>query len=278
MKSTFRLPLSLGLLVALSFGPLGCVRPKPDPTPQPSRISLAPTATQATAIETPSPTGEPSAEQTPSVPAEGDATPTPIEVEVITEPTAAPTDSASEGTGETSTQDPTGAPAAASEISYEVRWGDTLSAIARRFGTTVAAIQARNPRIANTNWINAGWVLVIPTGQGASGAPVAGETGDYVIQYGDTLATIARRFGVTISALAQANPWITNRNSIPTGRHLVIPAGGDWTPSGRTHTVRYGDTLASIARSYGVSGWSIVVRNNLANPNLIYPGQVLIIP
>ncbi len=275
MKRTLWLPLSLGLLVALSLGPLGCVRPKPNPTPQPSRISLAATATQPSSVM-PSPTVEPGAEQTPTGQVEGEATPTPVEVEVITEPTAAPTEAAPAGGEGTSDLSPTEAPAVASELSYEVRWGDTLSAIARRFGTTVAAIQARNPVIANTNRINAGWILVIPTTQG--GAAVARETGDYVIQYGDTLAIIARRFGVTINALVQANPWITNRNSIPSGRHLVIPAGGEPAPAARTHTVQYGDTLASIARTYGVSSWSIVVSNNLANPNLIYPGQVLIIP
>lgn len=44
------------------------------------------------------------------------------------------------------------------------------------------------------------------------------------------------------------------------------------------HTVRRGDTLFRISRHYGVSPWTIASYNGLANPNCIYPGQVLAIP
>jgi len=42
--------------------------------------------------------------------------------------------------------------------------------------------------------------------------------------------------------------------------------------------VRYGETLAYLARLYNTTIWAIKVRNNIANTNLIYPGQVLVIP
>jgi LysM repeat protein len=106
---------------------------------------------------------------------------------------------------------------------------------------------------------------------------VAAETGEYTVQRGDTLALIARRFGTSVWALQQANPAITNPNHIWPGQRLVIPLGGEYAAP-RTHRVQYGETLTAIAWRYGTTVWAIVVRNNLANPNLIYAGQVLVIP
>lgn len=48
--------------------------------------------------------------------------------------------------------------------------------------------------------------------------------------------------------------------------------------SGRTYTVMQGDTLSTIAPRFNTTVQAIMVANNLTNPNLIYPGQVLIIP
>ena len=49
-------------------------------------------------------------------------------------------------------------------------------------------------------------------------------------------------------------------------------------PTGTTYVVQAGDTVSGLALRFGVSTWSIVAANNLTNPNLIYIGQVLIIP
>ena len=107
------------------------------------------------------------------------------------------------------------------------------------------------------------------------GAAPTGQT-SYVVKPGDTLYKIASLYGVTVSAIVTANN-ITNPNLIYPNQVLVIPAT---TPS--TSTVRYvvqaGDTLYKIAARYGVTVSAIVTANNIANPNLIYPGQVLIIP
>jgi LysM repeat protein len=48
--------------------------------------------------------------------------------------------------------------------------------------------------------------------------------------------------------------------------------------SGRTYTVVAGDTLHKIAQTFGTTVDAIMIANNLTNPNLIYPGQVLVIP
>lgn len=265
MKRTLWLPLGVGLLlIAVGLG--GCVRERPNPAASAPQVSYAPTSTRSTTVVVPAPSDTPQPTQSPVE----EATPTPDEVEVVTEPTAvvstpaAPTPAGDEATGGGTT--------------YEVRWGDTLSSIARRFGTTVDAILASNPTIVDRNRVNSGTVLVIPgASETPGGAPVARETGEYTVQRGDTLSSIATRFGTTVAALLEANPWITNVNYVQAGRTLVLPLGGDYTaPS--VHIVSAGETLSSIARRYNTTIWAIVVRNNLQNANYIYAGQRLIIP
>jgi LysM repeat protein len=101
----------------------------------------------------------------------------------------------------------------------------------------------------------------------------------HVVQRGETLYSIARSYGVNMWAIARAN-GIANPNYIYTGQRLVIPTGGAGgaARTGTSHVVRRGQTLYSIARSYGVNMWTIARANGIANPNYIYAGQRLVIP
>lgn len=98
----------------------------------------------------------------------------------------------------------------------------------------------------------------------------------YVVKPGDTLYRIASLYGVTVSAIVEANN-IVNPNLIYPNQVLIIPTS---TPSTSTvtYTVRPGDTLYRIAGTYGTTVSAIVAANNIVNPDLIYPGQVLVIP
>jgi LysM repeat protein len=158
-----------------------------------------------------------------------------------------------------------------------VQWGENLTGIARRYGTTIQAIVQANS-LANPNRIYAGQRLLIP---GAWTPPPASGCTTYVVQRGDTLTAIAYRYGVSVSDIVRANNLV-NPNRIYAGQRLVIPCGPVTPPvppsTGTYYTVQRGDTLAKIAMRYGVSVWSIVQANNLANPNVIYPGQRLHIP
>jgi LysM repeat protein len=187
-------------------------------------------------------------------------------------PTATPTGTPT-GTTVAPTVTPTRTvtPAPGGGFYYTVTWGDTLYSLARRFGVTVAAIVQANS-LANPNYIRVGQVLWIP-GQAAPPTPVTPTT--YVVQPGDNLYRISLRFGVSVQAIAAANN-IVNPWYIRVGQVLTIPTGGPPPPPpAQTYVVQPGDTVYGIALRFGVSMWSIVQLNNLANPNLIFVGQVL---
>ena len=100
----------------------------------------------------------------------------------------------------------------------------------------------------------------------------------YTVKRGDTLWGIAKKFGVTVSAVANANN-IRNPNLIYVGEVFIIPHMTSTERSGYTlYTVRRGDTLWGISRKFGTSINSIVALNGIKNPNLIYAGEVFKIP
>jgi LysM repeat protein len=109
--------------------------------------------------------------------------------------------------------------------------------------------------------------------------PVLAASNIHVVQRGETLYSIARSYGVNMWTIARAN-GIANPNYIYTGQRLVIPTrwAGRTARTGTSHIVRRGQTLYSIARSYGVNMWTIARANGIANPNYIYTGQRLVIP
>jgi nucleoid-associated protein YgaU len=121
--------------------------------------------------------------------------------------------------------------------------------------------------------------------------------GYHTVRYGESLFCIGRAYAVSPWAIASQNGigypyWarIGQRLAIPYVPWRYIPAGpvcarqfGGGTPppppSCRvTYTVRPGDTLYAIAWRYQANVWAIVIANNIHNPNLIFPGQVLCIP
>ena len=174
--------------------------------------------------------------------------------------------------------------------SYTVRSGDTLSAIASRHGLSLRALEAANPQIRNPNLIYVGQAVQIPdqfAPAAPSRAPVNLSGGDhagtYTVRSGDTLSSIASRFGTSYQHLAATNR-IANPNLIYPGQVLHLGASqGPSAPApssggGTTYTVRSGDSLSGIGARFGVSYQSIAAANGLANPNLIFPGQRLVIP
>jgi len=99
-------------------------------------------------------------------------------------------------------------------------------------------------------------------------------TGTHTVSKGETLSGIAHRYGLSASALAQAN-GIASPDRILVGQRLSIPGAAAATAE---HRVARGDTLGSIASRHGTSIAALVEANGLANPNRILVGQVLKVP
>ncbi|HEY67838.1 MAG TPA: LysM peptidoglycan-binding domain-containing protein [Thermoflexia bacterium] len=114
---------------------------------------------------------------------------------------------------------------------HVVQRGENLFRIALRYGTTVQALAAANG-IVNTGRVYAGQRLVLPgraTAPATSAQPASsGQT--YTVQRGDTLSSIALRYGVSMWALAQAN-GIRNPSFICVGQVLHIPSSASPAPS-----------------------------------------------
>lgn len=163
-------------------------------------------------------------------------------------------------------------------INYTVQRGNTLSEIARRYGTTVQEIASIN-NITNPNLIFPGQVLRILTNSTVNGSETRA-TGSitYTVERGNTLAQIARAYGVTVNSIVEIND-IQNPNLIFPGEKLRITDSTNETLNpvlqNNFYTVRSGDTLSSIARRFGVTVTELVNLNGIHNPNLIYVGQII---
>ena len=173
-------------------------------------------------------------------------------------------------------------------ISYTVQPGDTLSALAQTYNTTIAAIMALNPQISDSSLIYSGQVILIP--ENSATPPVIPVTGSgtisYTVQAGDNLSILAQDYGTTVAAIVALNPQITNPRLIYSGEVILIPVNSVTTPvipvtgSGTiSYTVQPGDTLSALAQTYNTTVTAIQALNpRIADPSLIYSGQVILIP
>jgi LysM repeat protein len=116
-----------------------------------------------------------------------------------------------------------------------------------------------------------------PTPVPAAPAPPLGYPVYHVVQWGENLTRIARRYGTTVWAIAQAN-GIWNIDYIRAGQVLWIPAYGPSPGTWQIYIVQPGDTLSGIAWRFGTTVWAIAQANGIWNPHLIYIGQRLYIP
>lgn len=99
------------------------------------------------------------------------------------------------------------------------------------------------------------------------------------VEDGDTLSSIAESNGLSVEELAALN-GIDNPDMIYAGQVLSLGDGGPAVapPSSRIYVVEAGDTLSSIAASYGFSLDALLSVNGLADPDLVYEGQRLSLP
>lgn len=115
-----------------------------------------------------------------------------------------------------------------------------------------------------------------PTPEPQPTAPSTSESITYTVQPGDTLSGIAAAYNTTYQHLADIN-GIANPNLIYPGQVLTISGGGTSAPQQTVYTVQPGDTLSGIATAYNTTYQHLADINGISNPNLIFPGQQIVI-
>jgi membrane-bound lytic murein transglycosylase D len=181
---------------------------------------------------------------------------------------------------------PTWHPPVPAYVVHRVRRGESLSTIARRYGTSVRSIMARNG-LRSSHYIKAGWKLKIPT-RGTyrssekaslplSDFRVKGEFIEYVVQKGDSLWKIAGRFGTTTKTIQSINQL--NNTHLRIGQVLRIPKGVGVAKDIKTKTYRVlkGDTAFVIAQKHQMDLSEFLSLNHLTPRSTIFPGQVMLV-
>lgn len=177
---------------------------------------------------------------------------------------------------------------------YTVKAGDTLYGISRKFGMSLSQLVSVNG-ISASSLIVPGQTLRVAGGETTSTVVKTTATtsrtsgGNYLVQPGDTLYSIARRSGMSLNSLLTLN-GLSQSSVIYPGQSLTIsqsdsrvatkssytakPLASGVSTSG-TYTVQAGDTLYGIARRSGMSLNTLLSLNGLSQSSVIRPGQTL---
>lgn len=168
---------------------------------------------------------------------------------------------------------------------HKVRSGETLSQIARAYGTSVAELRTLNNLSAKAV-LRVGQELAVPTNGSAAragsepGSPAPILTSTVTVRQGDTLAAIARRAGTSVASIRDWNGLTGDR--IVVGQTLRVKSGESSAGTAeageiRVYRVRPGDTLWSIAQRHQVPVEALRSLNGL-HGSTIRVGETLKIP
>jgi LysM repeat protein len=219
--------------------------------------------------------------------------------------------SAGKAAGNPTVQPAVAATAATTPASYRVAAGDTISGISGRYGLATASVLALN----GLGWksiIFPGQVLKLTNGGTApisSPAAPQASNGRYTIVKGDTVGSIAKKFGVSVQTVLSANglgwssiiypgqtlaipsvapastsaptniaPVAYVTPTAPTPAPAPAPAPGPPPTASSSYQIKAGDTISKIATQFGVSIQSILNANNMTWSSIIYTGRTLTIP
>lgn len=150
---------------------------------------------------------------------------------------------------------------------YVVKPGDTLWSIAKKYNVSVNDLKEKNNLSSNS--LSIGQVLLIPSVEDTSE-----EANFYIVQSGDNLYSLARRFNTTIDEIKRLNNLSTNNLSI--GQKLIINQNYE-TSDYKTYQVKKGDSLYAIAQKFNTTVDELKKINGITN-NILSIGQILRIP
>jgi len=168
-------------------------------------------------------------------------------------------------------------------VYHRVRNGETLSVIARKYRTSVRSIMRAN-NMRRSNYIVAGKRLKIPrrgymqSKPRTVQKPLNGQALNHIVRKGDSLFTIAKRYGTTIKKIQKLNNLTTT--TLHKGQTLIIFPGKSEPPAVNglaTYKVRRGDSPFLIARRHQMPLDRLLYLNRLYPGSKIYPGQKLYI-
>jgi murein DD-endopeptidase MepM/ murein hydrolase activator NlpD len=151
---------------------------------------------------------------------------------------------------------------------YIVKEGDSLWAIAARFGVSVADLQRANG-ISDASQLVVGTRLIIPGLEG-----IEGVIDTKTLPFGETLRSLSRRYLVTEQNLARLNR-LTAPVELFAGNILIIPEQPDTNLAQKRIQISEGQSLLELAALDGTNPWQIAGRNRIANTWSVLPGDVL---
>lgn len=186
---------------------------------------------------------------------------------------------------------------------YEVKTGDTISAIAEKYDLKISAVLQANNLTAE-NIINPGQKLILPVADETLANLNLGKTDfqtravlvnennsggsetntleddnpserkpfDYEVERGDTVSNIAERYNLKINTILWANN-LTVKSIIQPGQKLVL-----LPVDGVLHKVEKGDIIGKIAALHKADAQKIQDYNDINDPTRIYPGDMIIVP
>lgn len=175
-------------------------------------------------------------------------------------------------------------------ITHTVVAGDTVSAIAARYGVSTASVLKRN-NISASTLIHPGKVLTISSAAATAATSGAATTtptaaASYTVRSGDTLSGIAARHQVSLATVFSLN-GLSGNSIIHPGQVIKVggkaaaaaPSATSAKPaSGNKYVIKAGDTLSAIAANHKVSLSALAAANGLNLKTPIYPGSTLLIP
>jgi membrane-bound lytic murein transglycosylase D len=173
-----------------------------------------------------------------------------------------------------------------SVVRHKVRRGETLDGIAQRYGSDSKSIMLAN-NIRRPSHLAAGRTIRVPldgcppepqpASRTVTAASAGGRSVEHVVQRGDSLWNLARRYRTTTEEIRRLNQLSSSRLTI--GQVLKIadttpPGKGEPSrPASRVYSVRNGDTLYDIAQQHNMSLDRLLALNNLTAGSIIQPGQ-----